>query len=932
MTSTSGRAVRMRGSHSRFALLLAALSLALLAAGGLAAPSFAATTGHISGTVTLDGGGDPQDVTARVLAYDSGLEDWETVDDIGLSGSGGYTFSVPAGSYRVCASGDGFEETCFGQTGNDAGTATAVAVASGQSVVADFAVKHEGTLAGQVLDTSGSAAAGEEVLFYDAGSAGDEYDYYDSVTTDDDGHYESALPQGTYKIGFGRFNPDETRPAQPEFYPNKHAFSLAGTLTVAPNTHQTALNAQLDTGASISGHVDGPTSADERGDLRVTAYAKVGGVWTARRDRGVSTSTGDYLLDGLPSGTYRVCVADIDLWHGSCEGGATVETADDIDLTAPEHASSQDLALVRKGTISGRVLGGGQPLEGLDVEAISTVPDSDGDFAKEAATTDATGHYTIALLPGKYVLHFVGNATWAPEYYNDRLYQESASPFTVADKSTATADDAVLVKGASISGKVTTLKPDTPGDIDVVVTNHGTGERFVEQTSSTGSYTIRGLPEGPYEVSFGRQDDSNARTFAPEYWNNVHEGLDASMNLVWVSQSEGRTGIDATLETGATITGKVVRADNTPVAGCPVHISAGDDYYSERVGTTKADGSFTVVGLGEGKQTMAVGRIAGTDPDCGLGVLYYDGDEVLALSKSPSGREARLGITTTLGSSTPAGTLVYSDSPVTETATTAPTITGTPNVRSLLTAHVGTWTPTPTSYGYVWMDNGVPIPGKEAPKFTPGDDLLGHKISVKITAHKSGATTGSVVTAETPGLGEASKTPVNTVKPTFTAPKVGATLTANPGTWVPSDGVYTYQWRNGNQVLGKGATFVVPSSMYHKTLTLGVRAYNDNPDEGVTTSKGVAVRAGTISFTTRPTISGTAKVGHTMKYVAARTTPSVTYRSYRWLRAGKPISGATGYSRKLTSSDRGHTISLKVTYRRTGYTTAYATTVSQRVG
>ena len=51
-------------------------------------------------------------------------------------------------------------------------------------------------------------------------------------------------------------------------------------------------------------------------------------------------------------------------------------------------------------------------------------------------TTDETGHYTFSLPPGSYVLHYVGNSHWAPQYYDNRLYFETANAVTVATDDT----------------------------------------------------------------------------------------------------------------------------------------------------------------------------------------------------------------------------------------------------------------------------------------------------------------------------------------------------------------------------------------------------------------------------------------------------------------------------------------------------------------
>ena len=927
MTSTLGLAARRQHRRgTRRAALLGVLSGLLLLAGGLTSPSSAAALGHVTGQVTVKGG--PGVARARVLTYDADEESWATYDSVLLTGTGSYAFDVPAGSYRVCASGQGYETNCFGQTGDDFDTATTVPVAAGQTVTASFDLLALGTLSGTVLDADGEPAAGLEVRYFDA-SETDEYDYEDSVTTDTDGTYELALPRGQYKLGFGEFDPDEARTTQPEFYDNSRTIAGAQTLAVSPGTHQAELDAQLDTGATISGHVAGPTSEEEREALSVTAYAKIGGEWVYRRSRPVSTTTGDYTLDGLSSGTYRVCVDDITLWRDTCVGGATVGTATDIAITAPNASAGRNLTMPRKGTISGRVLAGGQPLQDATVEAISTELDEDGTPSYSTDTsTDDTGHYTLALFPGSYVLRFSAGDAWAPEFYDDSLTASGATDFTVADESTQTADDAVLVKAASIAGTVTMGDPDdeTAG-VPVVATSSASHETFEAKTDSTGKYSIKGLPAGAFTVSFGREDETNSRRSAPEFYSNVHEGAGADPTPVNLSVGQARAGVNATLELGATITGKVVRADGTPVAGCPVDVAVADPYFSHRYRYTQQDGSFTVEGLGGGTITLVVGKISADDSECGFGSRYYDGDDVLGASRSSAG------ITTVLGQTSDAGTLIYGNSAVTETATARATITGTPNVDSLLTAHEGTWNPTPTTFSYAWLDNDSPITGATSKTFKPGSTLLGHQISVKVTAHKPGVADGSSTSVQTAALGAPSATPANTVKPTIVGtPKVGSRVTANPGTWSPADGTYTYTWVVGSSVLGTASTLTVPSSAYKKTLVLKVTATNDNPTPGKATSTGALVRAGTIAFAKVPSISGTAKVGKTLKYVAGTTTPSTTSRSYRWLRDGRSISGATHSSRTLTRSDKGHKVSLKVTYRRTGYTSRAVTTVSKKVG
>jgi len=85
-----------------------------------------------------------------------------------------------------------------------------------------------------------------------------------------------------------------------------------------------------------------------------------------------------------------------------------------------------------------------------------------------------------------------------------------------------------------------------------------------------------------------------------------------------------------------------------------------------------------------------------------------------------------------------------------------------------------------------------------------------------------------------------------------------------------------------------------------------------------------------LKFTTTPTpkISGTAKVGRTLKAVPGTWKPSGVKLSYRWYRGSSKISGATRSSYKLTSKDKGKTIKVTVTGTRTGYVTVVKTSKS----
>ncbi|MFJ9429344.1 hypothetical protein ACIRQY_06725 [Streptomyces sp. NPDC101490] len=75
-------------------------------------------------------------------------------------------------------------------------------------------------------------------------------------------------------------------------------------------------------------------------------------------------------------------------------------------------------------------------------------------------------------------------------------------------------------------------------------------------------------------------------------------------------------------------------------------------------------------------------------------------------------------------------------------ATKAPALTGTVKVGRTLTLNRGTWTPAPTSYAYQWYANGRAVAGATRGTFTLTKAQRGTKITVRVTAHRTGDLSG----------------------------------------------------------------------------------------------------------------------------------------------------------------------------------------------
>ncbi|MEE1807703.1 hypothetical protein [Streptomyces sp. BE133] len=259
--------------------------------------------------------------------------------------------------------------------------------------------------------------------------------------------------------------------------------------------------------------------------------------------------------------------------------------------------------------------------------------------------------------------------------------------------------------------------------------------------------------------------------------------------------------------------------------------------------------------------------------------------------------------------------------------TTPPAITGTAKVGDRLTASTGTWTPAPASYTYQWNADGKAVTGATASTYTVPAALLGKKVTVTVTAQRTGTPDVQATSATvTPSRGTAPRA-TTTPKITGTA-KVGAKLTAAAGSWTPSATSYAYQWKaDGKAIKGATAsTYTAPASLLGKKVTVTVTARRTGHADGSATTAPVKIATGSAPKATKqPTISGTAKVGRTLKAAHGTWTPAPTSYAYQWYENGKVIKGATKSSLTLKSAQRGKKITVKVTARRTGHANGFAT-------
>ncbi|HEX5198461.1 MAG TPA: hypothetical protein VFW27_00840, partial [Actinoplanes sp.] len=169
-------------------------------------------------------------------------------------------------------------------------------------------------------------------------------------------------------------------------------------------------------------------------------------------------------------------------------------------------------------------------------------------------------------------------------------------------------------------------------------------------------------------------------------------------------------------------------------------------------------------------------------------------------------------------------------------------ITGRAAVGSRLRASTGTWTPKGATFTYQWAADGTPISEATGATYRVQVADLGKKLSVSVTATKSGYT---AATAESTATATVAKgpAPVATALPKITGKaRVGETVQATTGTWRPAADSYRYEWRaNGKLLSTTSASLHLTAAMAGQKITVTVVAVKLGYADGRATSAPVTI-------------------------------------------------------------------------------------------
>lgn len=311
-----------------------------------------------------------------------------------------------------------------------------------------------------------------------------------------------------------------------------------------------------------------------------------------------------------------------------------------------------------------------------------------------------------------------------------------------------------------------------------------------------------------------------------------------------------------------------------------------------------------------------------------------DGDMIGGATKStytPDDADlgAKLSVTVTgsAAGQTPTSTTSVETPEITIGTLTAstPKIDGTVRVGSTLRALAGSWTPG-TQFTYRWYADGAVISGATGFTFTPTAAQRGKALTVRIFGSRAGYTAASRLSGATSAVavGVISQGPPVILGSAAPEATMGVTRPAS----VPSDVSVSYRWRlDGRSIRGATRNMLTMRSEWRgHEITVSVTVAKAGYVVKTVTSAGATV-GGLYRTTPNPTISGTTRVGSTLKVTPGALSPTPSSFSFQWYANGQRIAGATESSYTLTGTDYGKKITVTARSYRAGYGTVVRSSV-----
>jgi hypothetical protein len=241
----------------------------------------------------------------------------------------------------------------------------------------------------------------------------------------------------------------------------------------------------------------------------------------------------------------------------------------------------------------------------------------------------------------------------------------------------------------------------------------------------------------------------------------------------------------------------------------------------------------------------------------------------------------------------------------------APVISGSTTLGSVLTTTDGVWTgnPTPT-FTYQWKRGATNI-GTNSSTYTLVLADSNSAITCVVTATNvlgSNNSTSNIITAD-------NYAPVNTVLPVISgSTTLGSVLTTTNGTWINSPSSFTYQWKRNATNIGTNAnTYTLVLADSGADITCVVTAINGAGSTSATSNIITAQTYSAPAIVSAPVISGSTTLGSVLTTTDGVWTgnPTPTF-TYQWKRGATNI-GTNSSTYTLVLADSNSAITCVVT-------------------
>jgi hypothetical protein len=355
-----------------------------------------ATGGAISGTVTNASSSGIANVNVGYCDSNGYCYNWTQTD-----GSGNYTLNAPAGSWKILFNpqqGNGYYLQEWYNDKSNPSNADGVLVTAGATTPnINAQLATGGAISGTVTNASNMGIADVDVGYCDSNGYCSSSNW---TRTDGTGNYTLTAPAGSWKVMFNPWAAGGNYIS--EWYDNKSSSSNADSVPVTASATTPNINAQLETGGTISGIV---TGAD--GVLLANVQVNANGTGWGSGD--CTDSDGVYTIRGISPGTYRISAGG----NTGCSGGLYYKqifydnktdwnSATPVTLGEGETRSDINFTgLVQAAAISGNLIGDTNVgVQGLNV----VLHDSQGRLVNYNTTWQNGGYFFSNLTAGSYTI------------------------------------------------------------------------------------------------------------------------------------------------------------------------------------------------------------------------------------------------------------------------------------------------------------------------------------------------------------------------------------------------------------------------------------------------------------------------------------------------------------------------------------------------